>query len=194
MKSAKFLWILSSLLINVIIIIYIYLRSQAPAGELERMAHLQENWAIWSGHWKAEFIIMSLMAVAAFYFATQFRSLAWSVISVGMFIILLLYPIMLGGYKQTPPEIFRMANQMSIIVFTFGNVVFLGGLLLLYAQDQILPKWLRGLALLLAIISGGAFSLAFLDVIDWKQALITAPLVNVLYLINAYHGYRLPSS
>jgi len=191
MKLAKALWSLGSILINIIIGIYIYLSSKAPIDPKERYIYINENWDIYGGHWKAELLIMTMIAIGAIYFAINLKKISWSIIAVGLLIMLSLYPIMLGGYRNTPFEIAEMANQMSIVVFVFGNIIFLAGLLHLYLFDTLLNKWLRFSAIGLAGISLIVFSISFMGLISWKQALIVGPLTNLLYLINAYYGFRL---
>lgn len=191
MKLAKICWITGSILINVIIGIYIYLSSKAPVDPEERHLYINENWDIYGGHWKAELLIMTIIAIGAIYFAINLKKISWSIIVVGQLILLSLYPIMLGGYRNTPFEIAEMANQMAIVVFIFGNIVFLAGLLHLYLFDTLLNKWLRFSAIGLIGVSLIVFSIAFMGLISLKQALIIGPLINIIYLINAYYGFRI---
>jgi len=191
MKLAKALWILGNLLVNITIGIYIYLSSKAPLDPIERHNYLNENWDIYAGHWKAEFVFMTMIAIGAIYFAINFKKISWTLVSVGQLISLSLYPIMLGGYQNTPFEIAEMANQMAIVVFVFGNIVFLGGLIHLYLYDSLLNKWIRFSAVGFASIALIAFSISFMGFIDWKQALIIGPLTNLLFLINAYYGFKI---
>lgn len=191
MKLAKTLWILGNLLVNITIGIYIYLSSKAPLDPIERHNYLNENWDIYAGHWKAEFVFMTMIAIGAIYFAINFKKISWTLVSVGQLISLSLYPIMLGGYQNTPFEIAEMANQMAIVVFVFGNIVFLGGLIHLYLYDSLLNKWIRFSAVGFASIALIAFSISFMGFIDWKQALIIGPLTNLLFLINAYYGFKI---
>ncbi|MCX2718125.1 hypothetical protein [Lentiprolixibacter aurantiacus] len=191
MKLAKIFWSLGSLLINVTIIIYIALSSKAPQDIVERYAYINSNWALYGAHWKAEFLFMTLIAIGAVFFAARFRKISWSVIVVGQLILLLTYPIMLGGYQNTPFELAEMANQMATVVFVFGNLVFFSGLLLLYREDGLLKKWLRIVAMGLSGIGALVFLITFAGVISWKQAMMAGPLINILYLINAYYGLKI---
>lgn len=191
MKTAKLLWSLGSLLVNVTIGIYIYLTSKAPTDIQERYAFINENWGLYAAHWKAEFILMTMIAIAAIYFATKFKTISWSVISIGQIILLLTYPIMLGGYRNTPFEIAEMSNQMAVLVFVFGNIVFLLGIVHLYLNDKRIGKWIRYTAIAFSGIAAVAFLLTFTEIISWKQAMMAGPLVNIVYLINAYYGLKL---
>lgn len=191
MKLAKTLWILGNLLVNIPIGIYIYLSNKAPLDPIERHNYLNENWDIYEAHWKAEFVFMTMIAIGAIYFAINFKKISWTLVSVGQLISLSLYPIMLGGYQNTPFEVAEMANQMAIVVFVFGNIVFLGGLIHLYLYDSFLNKWIRFSAVGFASIALIAFSISFMGFIDWKQALIIGPLTNLLFLINAYYGFKI---
>ena len=84
-----------------------------------------------------------------------------------------------------------MANQIATVVFVFGNLIFLSGLIILYASDNYLKKWLKWTAVVLSVITSFIFLITFIGIIDWKQALMIGPLVNVLYLINAYYGTKI---
>ncbi|MCY2685652.1 hypothetical protein [Salinimicrobium sp. TH3] len=191
MKLAKALWSLGSLLVNVTIIIYIVLSSRAPANLEVRFAYINEKWGIYSAHWKIEFLLMTMIAVGAFYFAIKSKKISWSLITVGQIILLMIYPLMLGGYYNTPVDLAVMVNQIAIIVFVFANIIFLRGLLVLYLKDDLLKPWLRYTAVVFAGIEVLVLLLVFADAISWKQAMVAAPLINLLYLINAYYGIKL---
>ena len=191
MKLAKICWVAGSILINVIIGIYVYLSSKAPVDPQERYLYINENWDLFGAHWKAEFLLMTMIAIGAIYFAINLKKISWSIIALGQIILLSLYPIMLGGYRNTPFDIAEMANQMAIVVFVFGNIVFLSGLLHLYLTDTLLKKWLRFAAISLASISLIVLLISFVDFISWKQAIKVGPLLNLLYLINAYYVFNL---
>lgn len=191
MKIAKICWISGSILINVVIAIYINLMSKAPIREEERFRYINDNWDIFSAHWKAEFILMTLIAIGAFYFALYFKKISWSIITIGQLIILLTYPIMLGGYHDSTLEIQLVANEIATVVFLVGNIFFFGGLVVLYTEDAILAKWLRILAITLAAIGIIAMTGAFIGFYPWKTAMKIGPLITLLYLINAYYGFRL---
>jgi len=193
MKTAKNLWILSSLMINVVIGIYIYLQQNAPKNLEERFQYINDNWAMYGGHWKAEFLVMTLMLIGAIYFMMYWKSMSWTIISVGQLIVLLTYPIMLGGYENTPFELANMANQIATITFIFGNVIFFLGITLLYLKAHILQPWLRYVAILLSIGATLLFTSVFIGLITWNQVIVIAPLINILYLINAYYIYKIPS-
>jgi hypothetical protein len=191
MKLAKVLWSLGSLLVNGTIIIYIMLSGNAPADPEARFVYINENWNIYGAHWKAEFLIMGMIATGAIYFALQSRKISWAILSLGQIILLMTYPLMLGGFRNTPFALAEMANQMATVIFIFGNLVFLSGLFLLYLEDQILKRWLRYTAVVLAGITAIVFFIIFAGIISWKQAMVIGPLANLLYLINAYYGLKL---
>ena len=193
MKLAKICWVAGSILINVIIGIYVYLSSKAPVDPQERYLYINENWDLFGAHWKAEFLLMTMIAIGAIYFAINLKKISWSIIALGQIILLSLYPIMLGGYRNTPFDIAEMANQMAIVVFVFGNIVFLAGLLHLYLADTLLKKWLRFAAISFASIALIVFLTSFMGFISWKQAMKIGPLWNLLYLINAYYVFHLKS-
>jgi len=157
----------------------------------ERLVYLNEHWQVYAAHWKAEWLLMTFIAIGALYFAYRIRTISWAIISIGQILLLFTYPLMLGGYHNTSMDLFNMANEMATLVFLFGNLLFAGGLFHLYLMDTTLPKWLRLTAVILAGISTLTFTIAFAGIISWGQAMLLAPLVNVLYLINAYYGYKL---
>lgn len=191
MKLAKLLWSLGSLLVNVTIAIYVFLSINAPQTMEGKHIYINENWGIYELHWKMEFLFMTMIAIGAVYFAINLKKISWSIISVGQIILLLTYPVMLGGYRNTPFEIFEMANQIAIVIFVFGNIVFLAGLLHLYLHDVLLNKWLKYIAIALSGVTTLVFIISFAGIITWKQAIIIGPLINILYLINAYYGLKI---
>ncbi len=191
MKLGKLLWIIGSVLINITVGVYIYLSSKAPLDPVERHEYVKDNWQIYGMHWKAEFLFMTMIAIGALYFAFKLKEVSWAIISVGQLILLTTYPIMLGGYQNTSFEMSEMANQMATVVFVFGNLIFLGGLLKLYISDTYLKKWLKWTAIVLSGITFLTFFITYMDIIDWQQALMIGPLINILYLINAFYGAKI---
>ncbi|SIN65350.1 hypothetical protein [Algoriphagus halophilus] len=191
MKLAKALWSLGSFLVNGTIIVYIFLSSKAPANLEERFAYINENWGIYNAHWKIEFLLMTMVAIGAFYFAIKSKKISWSLITIGQLVLLMIYPLMLGGYHNNPIDLAKMINQIATIIFVFGNIIFLSGLFVLYIKDNILKPWLRYTAVAFASIEVLVLLFVFADVLTWQQTMVTAPLVNVLYLINAYYGLKL---
>ena len=191
MKLGKLLWIIGSVLINITVGVYIYLSSKAPLDPVERHEYVNDNWQIYGMHWKAEFLFMTMIAIGALYFAFKLKEISWAIISVGQLILLTTYPIMLGGYQNTSFEMSEMANQMATVVFVFGNLIFLGGLLKLYISDTYLKKWLKWTAIVISGITFLTFFITYMEIIDWQQALMIGPLINILYLINAFYGAKI---
>jgi hypothetical protein len=191
MKLAKALWSIGSLLVNVTIIIYIRLSGEAPLDPKAKFSYINENWHIYSTHWKVEFLLMTLVAIGALYFAMYSKRISWIIIFLGQMILLMTYPFMLGGYRNTPYELAELANQMAIVVFVFGNLIFFSGLFLLYLKDQLLKKWLKYTALVFTGIIVILWTITFADIISWKEAMVIGPLVNLLYILNAYYGLKI---
>ncbi len=191
MKLAKLFWSISSVLINVVIGIYIYLMSNAPENRQERYQYLNENWGIYGAQWKAEFLLMTLIAIGALYFALRTHKASWTIVSVGQLILLMTYPVMLGGYRNTPLDIAEMANEIATVVFVFGNIIFFSGMFVLYLEDVYLKQWLKIFAYSVAGFMTLVFIVIFTGFITWGQALVVAPLANVMYLINAYYGLKI---
>ena len=191
MKLAKTLWSAGSVLVNFTIIIYIFLSSNAPLDPVDRHHYLNEHWSVYAAHWKAEFLFMTMIAIGAFYFSLKTQKISWAIITLGQGLLLITYPIMLGGFRNTSFELSEMSNQMALILFVFGNIVFLSGLFCLYLHDQILAPWLSKTGAVLSLITGIAFVLVFMGWLEWREALVIAPLMNVLYLLNAFYGLKL---
>jgi hypothetical protein len=191
MRLAQYLWSLGSVLINVVIFIYVSLMRNAPVAVDERYAYINAKWDIFSIHWQFEFMLMTMIAIAAIYFAIHFKKISWVIISMGQLIVLLTYPLMLGGYRNTPVDLAELANQIAVVVFLFGNVVFFCGIFLLYLKDKLLNKWLSRLAMVLALVVVVVFGIAFFGFLTWKEAMVIGPLVNMVYLINAYYGLKI---
>ena len=191
MKLARLFWSIGSLTLNIVIGIYIYLMSSAPVDRAARYQYINDNWGMYGGHWKVEFLIMTLITVGAFYFALRTLKMSWAIVSVGQFILLLTYPFMLGGYRNTPLEVAEMANEMANTVFIFGNVVLFAGLFLVYLKDTYLKPWLKTVAFSISAFMTLVFVIIFAGFVTWGQALVLAPLANVMYLINAYYGTKM---
>lgn len=134
---------------------------------------------------------MTLIAIAAIYFAIQLKKISWSIISVGQIILLLTYPTMLGGYPNTSVELAKMTNEIATIVFVFGNIFFFSGLLFLYTADSLLKTWIKWLAIVLSGLMALVFLQIFCGFFTWTEALFIAPLANITYVINAYYGLKL---
>ncbi|MEM6894872.1 MAG: hypothetical protein AAF554_14355 [Bacteroidota bacterium] len=192
MKLAKLFWSSGSLLMNVVIGIYVYLMSNAPVERAARFEYINEHWNMYGGHWKVELLLMTFVTIGALYFALRTHEMSWTMISVGQFVLLLTYPFMLGGYKNTPLEVAEMANEMATIVFIFGNVVLFAGLFLLYLKDGYLKPWLKVVAFSISGFLLVVFLIIYAEIITWSQAMVIAPLANVMYLINAYYGLKIP--
>ena len=84
MKTAKIFWSSSAVLINIVIAIYIYLQQKGPATTLAaQFEYIIENWSLYGGHWKAEFLLMTMMLIGAAYFMLQFKNISWTIITIG---------------------------------------------------------------------------------------------------------------
>jgi hypothetical protein len=188
---ARWSWIVGSLLVNVTIAMYIWLSLHAPAEFAERHLYVNANWSAYSVHWKAEFVFMALIAVGALSFAIRTRAGGWCFVAAGQLLLLTIYPVMLGGYRDTPLDVAAAVNEISLVIFLFSNLLFLGGMALVYLRAYEIGPVLRGVALAIALLSWLAFLACFLGLIGWAQAMLAGPLVMILYLINAWYGYRL---
>ena len=195
MKVAKVLWVLGSILINGLIFSYIKIISKIPEGtHAVRYQYINENWSQFEIMWKTEMLVMSFLTISAIFFAIKFKSVAWSMVALGQLVLITLYPVMIGGYHDTSVAVYTMAYQMSVLIFVFGNMLFLTGMIFVYLTDSLLHKWLRIVASILALIGLVSFTAAYSGFIDWKQALKSAVVLNLLYFINAYHGFKMETN
>ena len=105
MKIAIAFWSLGSLLVNGIIVIYVILSSKAPSDLAAKFKYINDNWDLYNPMWRVEFLLMMMIAIGAFYFAINSKKISWSIILFGQIVLLLTYPIMLGGYRNTPLEV-----------------------------------------------------------------------------------------
>lgn len=192
MNAARGAWVVGSILVNVTIGIYLWLSRHAPLDPVHRQQYLNDHWTLYSGHWKAELVFMTLIAVGALFFAIRLQRPGWTVTALGQVLLLTMYPVMLGGYRNTSVDIANVANEIAVTIFLYGNVVFLAGLLLVYRSAAEIRAGLRWLAMGLSSVAGAMFLASFLEFIDWRQALqVCGPFMSMLYLINAYYGYKL---
>ena len=195
MKFGRALWSLGSLLINATIIIYVYMSRRAPVGDFtSRMAYIKQNWDVYGLNWRIEFVLMAMIAAGAVFFATRTRTLSWAIVSVGQVFLLVTYPIMLTGYSSASPDLTLLSYRLATEIFVFGNLVFCCGLAHLYLNDDSMAKWLRLPAVALSGLGALNFLACFFDVISWEEALLVAPVLQVLYLVNSYYGLIVPLS
>lgn len=191
MRLAKIFWIFGSIGIGFAILTFLMLSSKAPLEPEMRHQYLNNNWAIFGTYWKVEFLLMTLITIGAVYFAINLRKMGWAIVTIGQLLLLSMYPLILGGYRNTSFEVYEMANQMAITIFLFGNIVFIGGVLHLCVMEKVLKNWLRFTAIGICVISLTAFLAAFSGLVEWKKAMIVGPLLIILYFINAYLGMKL---
>jgi hypothetical protein len=57
-------------------------------------------------------------------------------------------------------------------------------------KTQLLRNWIKYVAVILAATSSILFLLVFIELIAWGEALFVAPMINILYLLNAYYGTK----
>lgn len=188
---ARWSWIIGSLLVNVTIAMYIWLSMNAPSDFAERHLYVNANWGAYAVHWKAEFVFMALITVGAFSFAIRTRAAGWCFVAAGQLLLLTIYPVMLGGYRDTPVDVASAVNEIALVIFLFSNLLFLAGMALVYLRAHELGPLLRGIAFAISLLAWLVFLACFLGLIGWAQAMLAGPLIMVLYLINAWYGYRL---
>lgn len=98
---------------------------------------------------------------------------------------------MIGGYENASLEVGLAVNQMATSTFVLGNVFFLGGMIYLYVADTILKPLLRYIGIAIASIAFITLLITYMGLITWQQSMVIGPLINILYFLNAYYGYKM---
>ena len=189
MKFIALTWSAGSLLINIIIGIYMYLRSDMPPSLPESYAYINENAAAFAGHWQAEFLIMSALFICSLKWAIETRKTSWCIIAAGLAITLFLYPVMLGGYFGTSPELMNAFNQVGTYTFALGTFLYLTGSFELFRNDTLLHSGLRKGAMVLCVFGALGFLSLFMGFISWGQIALFGPIASLIYFAHAWYGY-----
>ena len=181
----------TSIAMSAMVILYIaVLAPGLPEGDwLAKTEYLRSNWSLYSTHWRIEFLAVALTAFASLYFSR--RNTMWLLVAVGHLFYLGQYPLMIAGYLQADTEAaFTVLNEMAVFVFTASNMLWLLGILGVYAGES---GWLRVAGVSLSAIGSVAFLAMFLGIIGMEQAAIGGLPALMLYLLNAWYGFTVLS-
>ena len=196
-KIAALLWIVGSLVFFITILLYVLIYKPVSGSNADKVNHLLNHWPLVTGIWKAETLAAIFLVVSAWYFSSTEKSIAWFLVSLAYIIIIVMYALLLGAYPSSvnvfsdSPFLFPMINDTAIWIFSLSNLLFLIGLSGIYYKNLTLRKWISTTAMIISIIGWfGALAL-FFGLITFSQMNILGPLILILYLINAYLGFKL---
>jgi hypothetical protein len=158
-----------------------------PAGTWdEKILHMNNNWGLISFIWRLEFIAAVVIGWVSLNFSTKNKW--WNLVAIGHLLMLVEYVLMLGGYpKVASEEMFQIVNSMAVWVFAASNLIWLLGMTGVYQEEN---GWIKYTGMALALIGGVIFLTIVLGLTTMKDVIFVAPLVNLLYLLNAYYGFK----
>lgn len=196
-KAAGYLWSIGSILFFVAIVLFVFVYQPSAGTDADKTDQLTRNWSLVSAIWRVETLAVVLLAVSSWYFATLKLSINWFLITLAHIVMIIMYAYMLGSYPVAAeyygesPYLFPLVNEAAIWVFGFGNLLFLSGLTGVYLTNKIISRWVAwtGAGISLA---GAVGSLAlFFELITFGNLNIGGPFILILYLLNAYLGFKL---
>ncbi len=185
------LFALSSIAMIAMVLMYIaVLAPAAPdGGWVEKTEYLRSNWSLYASHWRIEFLAVALTAFTSLYFSR--RNSMWYLVAVGHLFYLSEYPLMIAGYLEAGTEAeFSTLNEMAVFIFAGANMLWLFGMIGVYAGES---GWLRVLGMALSTLAALAFLALFLGLIGMGQAAIAGGPALLLYLVNAWYGLKVLS-
>lgn len=195
-KAVCWLWVISTLVVCLAIFLFALIyRAGMDPGE-DKVIHYLAQQSIAQRMWQLEFLGMVGMGIAATWFAVSEKSFWWVMVAFGQICVMVMYPVMLGGYPvaaavyQEVPALMDALNQIAVNLFAICNVVLAAGFAGIFLTTPVLPKWLGRTAGLLSLaFMAGAF-LVFLEFLTFDSMAILGPVALVLYLVLAWYGYR----
>jgi len=186
-KVSAILFSVASLAFFVLIISYVFVYKPPSGTWDEKILYMNNNWGLVSFIWRAEFFAVVIISWVSLNFSSS--SKWWNLVAIGHLLMLGEYMLMLGGYPVVASEeTFRIVNGMAIWVFAASNLIWLLGMAGVYQTEQ---GWIKYLGVSLALISGLIFLTIVLGLTTMKDVIFVAPLVNLLYLLNAYYGIKI---
>lgn len=196
-KIAALLWTVGSLAFFITILAYVLIYQPVSGSNAGKVNQLINHWVLVTSVWKAETLSAIFLAVSAWFFSITEKSIAWFLVSVAHIIIIVMYALLLGAYPSAVnlysdhPFLFPMVNETAVWIFSLSNLLFLTGLSGIYYKNLTLNKWISKTGMIISIIGSlGALAL-FFGLITFSQMNILGPLILLLYLINAYLGFKL---
>jgi len=202
-----------SALLALAIIGYVFIYGQpdatSPDGVItldDRVSHLQTNWNFAQAMWRIEIVAVVLLAVAGFVLQNQHWNpgdktsprFAWLLMAVGAIFLLMLYPLMLGGYPEgmrvyeTEPGLMAVLNSIAYFVFYFGSAVMFLGLAAAFAlgpdSNGGMPSWLTTTGVILCVVGFvGMIGALF----GFPKLMKLAPSGVLAYLLASYLGFSI---
>jgi hypothetical protein len=191
MKLAKFLWIIASFYLLIIVFVYIVILKDAPAEGLERYEFILENWSIYNYQWKAELLMTTFLSISSFLFFKYTKNPGFIVIAVGQLFFAFAMPISIGVTPNASLELASLIGKGAHQLVNFGMLISLFGFIILHLKARVLKSWLRLTALVIAVISFLSFGAGFINLIEASDAQKAMFLVMFLYIINGYFGIKI---
>ncbi len=186
-KLSALLFSIASIAFFTLIILYVFVYKPPTGTWDEKILHMNNNWGLISFIWRLEFIIVVIIAWVSFNFSTSNKW--WNLVAIGHLLMLVEYMLMLGGYpKVASEETFQIVNNMAIWVFAASNLIWLLGMAGVYQAEK---GWIKYLGTTLALIGGVIFLIVILGIATFNDVIFVGPLVNLLYLLNAYYGIKI---
>ncbi|MGD8428497.1 MAG: hypothetical protein PVH63_12770 [Balneolaceae bacterium] len=198
-KTASILWISGSLLFVVSMIAFIVVYQPASGSYADKTKELLKGWPIISTIWRIETLAVILLGVSSWAFTLQRRTIFWIIIAFAHIIMTIMYAYMLGAYPLATsnysemPILFPMMNDTASWIFSLSNLLFLAGLAGIYYTDVLINRWLALFGFFISIIGALGMLALFLGMVTFAQAVAVGPLIGILYLLNAYYGFKLVS-
>jgi hypothetical protein len=186
-KLSAVLFSVASLAFFTLIILYIFVYKPPTGTWDEKILYMNNNWGLASSIWRLEFFIVVIIAWVSFNFSTSNKW--WNLVAIGHLLMLVEYMLMLGGYpKVASEETFQIVNNMAIWVFAASNLIWLLGMAGVYQAEK---GWIKYLGITLALIGSVIFLIIILGIATFNDIIFAGPLVNGLYLLNAYYGIKI---
>jgi hypothetical protein len=186
-KLSAVLFSVASLAFFTLIILYIFVYKPPTGTWDEKILYMNKNWGLVSSIWRLEFIVVVIIAWVSFNFSTSNKW--WNLVAIGHLLMLVEYMLMLGGYpKVASEETFQIVNNMATWVFAASNLIWLLGMAGVYQAEK---GWIKYLGITLALIGSVIFLIIVLGIATFNDVIFVGPLVNLLYLLNAYYGIKI---
>jgi hypothetical protein len=77
---------------------------------------------------------------------------------------------------------------MAVWVFAASNLIWLLGMAGVYQAEK---GWIKYLGMTLALLGGVVFLTIVLGLTSFNDVIFVGPLINLLYLLNAYYGIKI---
>jgi len=186
-RISALLFSVASISFFILILIYVFVY-QPPSGQMKvKIEHMNNNWTLISSIWSLEFIMVVIIAWVSLNFSTI--SKWWNLVAIGHLLMLIEYMLMLGGYpKVTSEETYQLINSMAVWVFASSNAIWLFGMAGVYLNEM---GWIKYAGITLSFIGGVIFLAITFGFATMNDLIYLAPVVNLLYLLNAYYGIKI---